>query len=111
MRPHPLRLVDGTGERIRPFLRPGEGDVWAEIWHEDLGPLTLIGYWKEGFRDSKTLLGLTQNMNRQRLWGDVSSSPSSPSSSTIPLSKLMSEPQAGPLTLHEANRSLCSRSA
>ena len=119
---------------------------------------------EEGFRDFKTLLGLTQNMNRQRLWMertlglvllayvvaylagealrdalwggglpenvedwrlpsetkrawhrysglfallrlrpsvppparracDVSSSPSSPSSFTIPLSKLMSEPQ------------------
>ena len=98
MRSHPLRLQDAEGNLLRPVLRPGESYAWMHLRHHELTGLTLIGYWKRGhreplwllttwpdaeqalqwylqrmkieesFRDIKSLLGITENMNRQRLW-------------------------------------------
>jgi len=98
MRPHPLKLYDEAGNPLRPVLQPGESRAWLQVRHHELTGLTLIGYWKQGhakplwllttwpdaeqalkwylqrmkieesFRDIKSLLGVTENMNRQRLW-------------------------------------------
>jgi len=98
MRPRPLKLYDEAGNPLHPVLQPGESRAWLQVRHHELTGLTLIGYWKQGhsqplwllttwpdpnqalkwylqrmkieesFRDIKSLLGVTENMNRQRLW-------------------------------------------